>query len=73
MEFIFFILGVIIGIVIMWLYNKSTTMQGFIEVDHNNNQFNIMVSSGDVLKRRHKKAILKVVHNVDLSQDIQGL
>jgi hypothetical protein len=73
MEFIFLIAGIIIGIVTMLIRDRFTKAHGFLEIDPEKQLCNVVVSSEEVSRRRCKKAILKIVHNVDISQDIQGL
>ena len=73
MEFIFLIVGIVIGVAVTMIFNNSTKAYGFIEIDHEKQLCNVVVSSEELSNRKKKKAMLKIIHDVEISQDIQGL
>ena len=73
MEFIFFAGGVIVGTVVTTIFKNSKRTCGIIEVDHSNNLCKVHITSAELSDRKTKKAIFKIDHEANISQEEQGL
>lgn len=63
--------GVIIGVIISWLFCAVTRVSGVLKIDHSNPEkdiYRIELKDLDSLSKKHR-VVLKVDHNADLSQD----
>lgn len=65
-EYLYFLIGIIIGIIFMVLKNKIKQTQGIIQVDEKKNLCRILVTSADLSNFKCKKVLFKVEHNIDI-------
>ncbi len=63
--------GVIIGVIVSWLFSKICGVSGTLKIDHSNPEkdiYRIELDDLDVLSKKHR-VVLKVDHNAKLTQD----
>lgn len=72
-DVIFLIIGAILGQLLAYISHKRRTIQGTIVVDHNNNQFRVMVNSTELLNPNSKYIKFKIDHNATISREEQVL
>ena len=63
--------GVIIGVIISWLFCAFTRVSGVLKIDHSNPEkdiYRIELNDLDSLSKKHR-VVLKVDHNANLTQD----
>jgi uncharacterized membrane-anchored protein YhcB (DUF1043 family) len=74
---LYLLLGIIIGIFISIIFihfkNKYSKVAGLIEVDIQSNLCKFQITSTELSDLKTKKAMFKVVHDVDLSREEQIL
>lgn len=73
MEFLFLILGILLGSIITYFINISKSSYGFIDVDHKTNMCNVHVTSDELADRKNKKVIFKINHDANISREEQIL
>ena len=73
MEFIFFIGGVLLGIICTLVYKSRERIHGIVHVDHNTEQCVFSLTSDQLSKRDKKIAVFMINHNADISREEQGL
>lgn len=78
MSFIFWFEGMIFGVIwtrIIWMIfdHIRHKIAGFIEVDGKTGYAKVTTTSTQLNDKRVKTATFKVIHDVDLSREIQGL
>ena len=73
MEFLFFIGGVILGVVITLIYRSRERIHGIVHVDHNTEQCMFSVTSNELSNRNKKIVVFLINHNAELSREEQGL
>lgn len=73
MELLFFIGGVVLGIVIMLIHRSRERIHGIVHVDHNTEQCIFSITSDQLSKRKNKIAVFMINHNADISREEQGL
>ena len=73
MEFLFFIGGMILGIIFTIVYKQYDKIYGILQVDHIHEQCRVVVSNDELLDRKNKKVSLKIDHNANFSREEQGL
>lgn len=65
-----FFIGLFTGVVLVVVFRMITTKKGTLLVDHSNPKKDIYrVVLNDVIKENTRTFVLKVKHDVDLSQD----
>lgn len=69
MEFIFFIGGLLLGLVIMKIANKKERIHGVVDVDHNTKQCIFHITSDEVSNRKKKIAVFYINHDANISQE----
>lgn len=67
--FLFFAIGLIIGMVIMIFNYKRQTMYGKINVDHYSELISIFADRDELKKMYKKRAIFTIDHNAVISRD----
>lgn len=74
---LWWLLGLIVGIILTIIFyhfkNKHSKIAGVIEVDIQSNLCKFQVTTTELSDLRTKKAMFKVVHDVDLSREEQLL
>jgi len=73
MIFIFFIGGLLIGVLIMKIIQRRERIHGVIDVDHNTEQCMVHITSGELSDRKKKIVVFLINHNANISQKEQGL
>ena len=73
MEFIFFIGGVILGIISTVIYKKREIIHGIIHVDHRTDQCMFSITSKDLTNRNKKIAVFVINHDAIISREEQTL
>lgn len=71
MEFIFFLLGVFVGV--FWTIPFMNRIKGIIDIDHDNNAYKIRMISKDVVDKKKMKAMFLVNHDATISREEQTL
>lgn len=66
MEFIFLLIGVIIGVITTRSHFGKKHIYGHIDVDSKTGQCRIHLSSNDLENKQIKRAILFVNHDIDI-------
>lgn len=73
----YLILGIIIGVILSIIFinikNRYSIITGVIEVDIQSNLCKFHITSSELSNLKTKKAMFKVIHNVDLSREEQIL
>ena len=67
------IIGIFISIIFIYFKNKHSKVAGLIEVDIQSNLCKFQITSTELSDLKTKKAMFKVVHDVDLSREEQIL
>lgn len=73
MEFIFLIVGIIIGFIFTRLLEKRKEVYGVITVDHKTELCSFHISSDELANRRNTKAMFIINHDGNISRDEQTL
>lgn len=73
MELLFFIGGVVLGIVIMLIHRSRERIHGIVHIDHNTEQCIFSITSDQLSNRKNKIAVFMINHNADISREEQGL
>lgn len=73
MEFIFFIAGVILGIIFMQILKSRERIHGIVHVDHNTEQCIFSITSDQLSNRKKKIAVFIINHDAKISRDEQSL
>lgn len=69
MEFIFFIGGLLLGLIIMKIINKKERIHGIVDVDHNTEQCIFHITSDEMTNRKKKIVVFYINHDANISQD----
>ena len=69
MEFIFFIGGLLLGILIMKKISKRERIHGVIDVDHNTEQCIFHITSNEMSDRKKKIVVFYINHDANISQE----
>ena len=69
MEIIFFVVGILIGILITIKLNKRERIHGIIYVDHKTEQCKFQITSDELSNRNKKIAVFYIDHNATISQE----
>lgn len=73
MEILTFVGGVILGAILMFLYQCFRTAYGSIDVDDVTKICRISIDSSDLANRKIKRALFVVKHDATISQEKQSL
>ena len=73
MEFLIFIGGIILGIVISKILRDREKIHGIIHVDHDTEQCIFSITNYELLDHKKKTAIFIINHDAKISRDEQGL
>lgn len=73
MEFLFFVGGVILGIVFMTIRSKRERIHGIVHVDHNTEQCVFNVTSSELSNRKKKIVVFMINHDAEISREEQAL
>ena len=63
------VFGFSLGIIIKMLINKSQTIYGVIDIDHQTEMVNFRVNSTELKNLYNKQVIFKINHNATISRD----
>ena len=70
---IYYLIGVIIGIILTNIFHKKRKIAGIIYIDHENENCLCHITSDELTNRRNTEVIFLVEHNADLSREEQSL
>lgn len=73
MAFLYFIGGVILGVVGALIFRSRERIHGIIHVDHDTEQCIFSLTSQELLKRDKKIAVFVINHEANISREEQGL
>lgn len=73
MAFLYFIGGVIIGVIGALIFRSRERIHGIIHVDHESEQCIFSLTSQELLKRNKKIAVFVINHDANISREEQGL
>lgn len=73
MEFIYFMVGIIIGIIFMKILQRNEVIHGIVHVDHNTEQCIFSLTSDQLSDRTKKTAVFVINHNAEISRQEQSL
>lgn len=73
MEFIFFIGGIILGVIFTLIYKSRERIHGIVHVDHNTDQCIFSITSNRLSNRNKKIAVFMINHDAKISREEQGL
>lgn len=73
MEFIFFVGGIIVGILFMVLKQKNEIIHGVVHVDHETKNCIFSITSDQLADRSKKTAVFVINHNAEISREEQTL
>ena len=62
MEYIFLILGIIVGLTLSFIFKFREKTYGYIEIDHNNGLCRFKVTNGELADKKVKKVLFVVNH-----------
>ena len=69
MELLFFIGGLLLGILIMKIMRNKERIHGVVDVDHNTQQCKFHVTSSEVSNRKKKIVVFYINHDANISQE----
>lgn len=69
MEFLFFIGGLLIGILVMKIMRNKERIHGVIDIDHNTEQCKFHITSFEMSNRKKKIAVFYINHDANISQE----
>lgn len=73
MNFIFFTVGLLIGIILTAVFKSSDKIYGVIEVDHETEMVKFLITSKELADYKNKKATFVINHEGKISRDKQIL
>lgn len=73
MNFIFFIGGMVLGIISTFIFKSRERIHGIVHVDHNTDQCIFSITSDQLSDRKKKIAVFMINHNAKISREEQGL
>ena len=73
MEILFFIGGLVLGIIATVIYKNREIIHGIIYVDHKTEQCMFNIRSDELSNPKKKTAVFIIDHNAELSREEQGL
>jgi hypothetical protein len=73
MEFIFFMIGIIVGIVFMVFRQKNEKIHGIVHVDHETESCIFSITSDQLADTSKKRAVFFINHNAQISREEQTL
>lgn len=73
MEFIFFVGGIIVGIIFMKILQRNEIIHGIVHVDHNTEQCIFSLTSDQLSDRKKKTAVFVINHDANISREEQSL
>lgn len=69
MEYIFYVVGIFIGIIISKILDSRKETHGIIEIDHDTEQCKLHITSNDLKNRKTQKAIFIIDHDAVISRE----
>ena len=69
MELIFFLFGVLAGIILTRLFTNRDAIYGVIEIDHEDDSVKVHMTSEELRNRKKKRAVFKLDHDANFSRD----
>lgn len=73
MEFIFALIGIIIGFSAAMIYKSRERIHGVIHVDHKTEQCIFSITSSELTNRDKKIAVFVINHDAEISREEQTL
>lgn len=73
MEFIFFLVGIVVGIVFMIIRQRTEIIHGIVHVDHETESCSFSLISNQLADRKKKKAVFLINHDAQISREKQSL
>lgn len=73
MEVLYFIGGLVIGIIFMKILSARERIHGLIHVDHKTEQCIFSITSKDLSNRKKKIAVFVINHDAEISREKQSL
>ena len=73
MEFIFFIGGVLLGIIGTMIFKSRERIHGVVNIDHETEQCIFSLTSNQLSDRKNKIAVFYINHDANISREEQGL
>ena len=73
MEFIFFVLGIVVGIIFMNMKHKNEIIHGIVHVDHKTESCIFSITSNQLADTSKKLAVFVINHDAQISQEEQTL
>ena len=70
MEFVFLIIGIMIGLVVHHIYDKNRSIRGgTLEIDHSTGFCRCKISSTELANTKCRYAEFKITHNAIITED----
>lgn len=70
MEFVFLIIGVMIGLIIHYIYDRNRSIRGgTLEIDHSTGFCRCKISSTELVNTKCKFAEFKISHNAVITEN----
>jgi hypothetical protein len=69
MEFIFFLFGIIVGVIFMVFRKRNETIHGIVHVDHKNERCAFSITSNQLIDTSKKTAVFYINHDAELSRE----
>lgn len=73
MEVIFFLGGIVLGVICTMIYKTRERIHGIVHVDHDTDQCIFSITSDQLSKRNKKIAVFVINHNAKISREEQSL
>ena len=73
MGLLYFIGGVILGVIIMLIHRSRERIHGIVHIDHNTEQCIFSLTSDQLSDRKKKIAVFVINHDAKISRDEQSL
>ena len=73
MSILIFVLGFVLGVIIMLIHRSNERIHGVVDIDHNTKQCKFHITSAELSDSSKKIAVFVINHNAEISREEQGL
>lgn len=73
MGLLYFIGGIVLGVIIMLIHRSRERIHGIVHVDHDTEQCIFSLTSDQLSNRKKKIAVFVINHDAKISREEQGL
>ena len=73
MGLIFFLAGILLGVLCTIVYKSRERIHGIVHIDHDTEQCTFSLTSDQLSNHKHKIAVFYINHNAKISREEQSL